>query len=364
MATYTIKNNRLRQAHIEGMRLAQDRSLLYLTPEYERHLYLGVIDSAERGGSWGRLSFQAKLQEDMVPYIHAAASDFLTIYDEGGEYRIDDVLLADNIEDTEKKELLAGMDELRFVGRTDVLLYGLKGRYLYLCIDVIGEGEGTIFGLRVDTRGDQFMNTLPSVYRENNSFLHRFLSIFSSIYNDFEREIGRLPELLDPDTCPPAVLEEYGRWLGLDLSGDFLSEEAMRAFVREGYALNRMKGTKACLMRVLEIVLGEKVIIMEQNTIRAYMEEGGYTDTQLEYGSIYDVNVLIRKEFSDTDRHQLLHLIRQFVPLRTRVHLIHLKDSGVLDTDIYLDMNAIISEETYGMFDRDMVFDDDVIMEE
>ncbi|MBQ7677505.1 MAG: hypothetical protein IJT32_04655 [Lachnospiraceae bacterium] len=359
---YSIKKNRLRAAYMTGIEPVDDYAGLKLTKETARRLYLKAIDSADAGSQWGRLSFDASLTENMTIYVYAAATDLDTVYDENGTYRIDDLLCSDTVRDIQKKELLTGLSAERFVGKSDILLYGLTGQYLYIAIDVIGDGEGYLSNLRVDARGDQFMDTLPEVFRERNGFLHRFLSVFSSIYNDFDRQIDELPDILEIDNAPKEVLLEYGRWMGIDLSGDFLSEEAIRRFVREGYRLNRMKGTRECLMRIFDIVLGEPVIILEQNTIRAY-PEALEADPRIRSSSIYDVNILIKKSLSDRDRHQLLHLLRQFVPVRTRLHLIQLKDSGVLDTDIYMDMNAVLGEEAYGIFDDNMELDDDVIME-
>ncbi|MCR5097596.1 MAG: hypothetical protein K6B14_01460 [Lachnospiraceae bacterium] len=360
---YSVKNNRLKKSGLYGMDIAGP-GVLNLSRDMERHLYLPAIDSAEENASWGRLSFNCDITENMVSYVYVLATDDCIINDGDRTLDLNKLLTGDEASESEKKHFLDFAGAKRIVDKDDILLYDLTGRYFFICIDIVGEGTGKLSDIRIDRHGDNFMDTFPSIYRERDGFFHRFLSVFSTIYNDFEREIDDLPKLLDSDTAPPEMLLAYGRWLGLDLSGDFLSEETMRTFVREGYRLNRMKGTRACLERVLEIVLGEKVIILEQNTIRSYLEEGEISIGTLEDSSIYDVNVLIKKKLSDTDRHQLLHLLRQFVPLRSRIHLIRLKDSGVLDTDIYLDMNAVLAEESYGVFDEDMEMDDDIILDE
>ncbi|MBQ9633010.1 MAG: hypothetical protein IJV04_08900 [Lachnospiraceae bacterium] len=359
---YSIKKNRLRHSLMKGMELDEENERIYLTQEEVRRLYLPAIDQADEGGTWGRLSFDVELTEEMILYVYVAALDVDSVYDGEETYRIEDILMDEEVSDEQKKRLLLEAGGKRFVGKDDILLYELSGRYLFLGIEVIGAGEGTISHMRIDVRGDNFMETFPTVYHERNGFFHRFMSIFSSIYNDFDHEIERLPELLDPDTCPPVLLEIYGHWLGIDLSGDYLSEESMRTLVREGYTLNRMKGTKACLERVLEIALGERVIILEQNTIQSYMEKGDTVDEIDERQSIYDVNILIKKRLSETEQYQILHLIHQFTPLRSRIHLIHLKDSGMLDSNVYMDMNAVLAEDAYGYLDEEMEMDDGVIL--
>ena len=361
--TYTIKNNRLKHSGLYGMEIAGEGTLS-LNREIDRHLYLPAIDSAEEGASWGRISFDCDITENMVLYVHVLASDDDRISDGDTVYDLDKLLCGDTISDSEKKRIFEYAGAKRIVDKDDILLYDLTGQYLYVCIDIIGDGEGSLKNIRIDRLGDNFMDTFPAIYRERDGFFHRFLSVFSTIYNDFEVEIDELPRLLDIETAPPEMLMAYGRWIGLDLSGDYLSTETMRTLVREGYKLNRMKGTRACLERVLEIVLGERAIILEQNTIRSYLEDGEISAGTLEDSSIYDVNILVKKKLSDTDRHQILYLIKQFVPLRSRIHLIRLKDSGVLDTDIYMDMNAVLAEESYGVFDEDMEMDDDIILDE
>ena len=361
--TYSIKKNRLKRAGMFGMEL-DENGVITLHNEAERHLYLTGLDSSEEKATWGRISFIAEITENMVLYTYVLSVDDNKIVEEDKLYNLDEIFTKEDFPETEKKRIMKGLGAKRVVDKDDILLYDLSGRYLYVCIDIIGDGEGTISDIMVDRVGDNFMDTFPSVYRERDSFFHRYMSVYSTIYNDFEREIDELPKLLDVESATQEQLEAYGSWLGIDLSGDYLPVETMRTIVREGYRLNRMKGTRACLERLLEIILGERAIILEQNTIRSYMEEGEITGGTLEDSSIYDVNILIRKRLSDSDRHQILHLIQQFVPLRSRLHLIRLKDSGVLDTDIYMDMNAVLSEESYGVFDEDMEMDDDIILDE
>jgi len=363
---YSIKKNRLEKSYISGFIRDEETNRLYLDPGTGIHrLYTDCIDSAQDGCEWGRFSFAASLTENMAMYVYAFASDVNNWYDnEGRDFLLADVLRSEDIPDEEKKRLFNNEKALRYVGRNDVLLYRLKGRYLYLAIEILGSGEGYIDRLKVDMKGDYFMDAFPSVYRERDSFFHRFLSVFSSIHSDIEHEIENLPRLLDPETCPRECLGIYAGWLGIDLSGDFLTEEAERLFVKEAYSLNRMKGTKQCLKRVIEIVLGESAIILENNTIQSYMTPQEMKENGLRNGGIYDVNILIRKSLSDTDRRQLGFLLDQFKPVRSRLHLIPLRDTDALDGETYLDMNAVIAGERIGVMDDDMELGDGVILDE
>ncbi len=360
---YSIKKNRLKRSYLSGAEILEDGSLA-LNHDTERHIYLPAIDSAESRSGWGRLFFSCDITESMVLYTYVCALDEDMVSTPEGYVSLEKILVDESVPDPEKKRILNAAGARRTVDKDDMLLYDLEGRYLYICIDIIGEGSGTIKNIKIGRQGDNFMDTFPTVYQQRDGFFHRYLSVFSSIYNDFEHEIDRLPDLLDPETCPAVLLEIYGQWLGIDLSGEYLSEEAMRTLVREGYHLNRMKGTKACLSRVLEIALGERPVILEQNTILSYLESGDFAEEELSHASIYDINILIKKRLSETEQHQLLHLIRQFTPLRSRIHLVRLKDSGVLDSNVYMDMNAILEEDAFGFFDEAMEMDEGVILDD
>ncbi len=360
---YTIRTNRLEKSYIEGF-ISEEEQLYFSEDTGIHRIYIEPIDSGEEDATWGRFSFAANIPENMALYVYVAAYNFKNWYDDAGNnIDIMEQLRSPDLPDSEKKRIFSGEGTKRFVGKNDLLLYGLSGRYLFIAIEVLGTGEGSIYRLRVDKKGDNFMDAFPGVYRERDGFFHRFLSIFSTIYNDIDREIDRLPELLDVENCPPQCLPIYANWLGIDLSGEFLSEERMRKFVQEAYHLNRIKGTKECLLRVLKIALDEDVIILENNTIQSYIESDDITESELLAGGIYDVNILIRTPLTDTDRHQLLYLLNQFKPVRCRLHLIALKDTANLDGEVYLDMNAVISGESVGMMDEDMIIDEDVILE-
>ena len=363
---YSIRKNRLERSYLSGMEIDEDEGGLFFNGGTGIHrLYLDVIDSAMEDANWGRFSFYAELQEYMALYVYAFASNQDTWYkDDGTVFSIQDMLMSEEVPDEDKKRIFTGDNALRFVGKQDMLLYGIKGRYLYLAIEVLGAGDGYLDHLKVDRKGDQFMDAFPAVYRENNSFFHRFLSVFSSIYNDLDHEISRLPELLDAEKCPRECLKVYAGWLGINLSGDFLTEEAERTFVKEAYELNRKKGTRGCLQRVLQIVLNEDPVILESNTVRSYLERGEMHESEVMAGGVYDVNILIRTPLSDTDKQQLLFLLNQFKPIRSCLHLIQLKETSVLDDEVYLDMNAVIGGETIGVLDDNMVITEEVILGE
>ena len=357
-SSYSINKNRIEGGYYSGFELDEKGVLTVISEEPVHYLCLRAIDNGISDSAWGRLKLEGSFSESMVCYLYVAAFDEDSFYRKGQPARIDSFLCDREEEITVKKEFFRQARGLRFVHQKDVLLYGLKGRYLYLVLELIGLGEGKITGMKVDSQGDNFMNTFPEIYRERGGFFHRFLSVFSSIYNDFQEDIERLPEILDLDTCPAGLLPVYGGWLGIHVGDDFLEEAVLRTLVKEAYRLNRIKGTRAALERISEIVLGEKVLVLERNVMEDYIEKDQMAQFERLYGnSPYDVTILVLESITEVQKSQLLFLLDQFKPVRSRLHIIRRKKAGTLDSYAYLDMDARISGPGEGSLDTSQELD-------
>ncbi len=359
---YSIRKNRYEQGKLTGLNILENGTLSLAEGTSIHHLFLRGLDSAVRDAEWTRLSFILEIPENITFYTYVFATNEDVYSKTMDHFSIDDYLAGDApIE--EKKLFLKRMEARRSVGKSDILLSGLEGRYLYIAIEIQGTGEGYLRNFRVERDADVFIGAFPEIYRENNEFFRRFISIYSSIYNDFDKDIDALPELLNLDKCPKECLNVYISWMGIDVDGDFLKEEVLRTLVKEAYKLNRLKGTKACLERLVEIILDEKPLILEQNMIKAYEEKGGFLGEAFQKGSIFDVNILIRRNLSETERFQLLYLIDQFKPLRARIHLIQLREGGMLDSNVYLDMNARVEGTTTAAMDESMDLSENIVLQ-
>ena len=355
---YSIKKNRIESGLTVGFTMEEDGTLVMNEQEPRHALYVRALDCATQDGSWGRLSFEADYPENMTCYVYARALNESMFYRAGELTKIDDFLCNEAESPTIKREFFERVDAKRHINHKDVLLYEQRGRYLYFVIEFVGEGSGYLRNIKVDRRGDNFMQTFPEIYRERNSFFHRYLSIFSSIYMDFQEDIEQLPQLLDVDTCPVQLLITYGKWLGIDLDCDIQDEKILRELVREAYSLNRMKGTKKAIRKIAKIMLGEEVLILEHNIMEDYLAGKERMDIAKLYGSsIYDVVMLVEHPVSELVKSQLMYLIDQFRPLRSRIHIVHLKSDGMLDSHSYLDMNARAFEVENGGLDENQIMD-------
>ena len=340
---YTYKNNRLKQGFIEGFKIKDGDTLVLDEKARDHFAFFRPLDGVEEESKWGRLSCSLLLPEEIVCYIYIIATDTLyTVNSHGENVRIDEYLADENIDVFKKISLLTAMGAKRYVNTGDALLYDLSGRYLFLAIEVLGTGKATIRNLRIGVRGDNFTGAFPQVYQERNSFFHRYMSIFSSIFNDIGDQNDKLYEILDLDKCSVELLEMYGSWFGIDLKGGFLPEKVLRTIVKEAYQLNRMKGTKWALERILQIMLEEDTVLLEN---------------RLQDGGVFDITILINRKLTEELRHQLMFILDQFRPLRTRIRLLQMQKEAVMDGNSYLDMNAAIPSEKHVVLDEEAIYD-------
>ncbi|SCY60337.1 phage tail protein domain-containing protein [Lachnospiraceae bacterium XBB2008] len=340
---YSIKYNRIKNACIKGMTYDESGNIYLDESAYEHSIFFGPLDGVADGSEWGRLKCSLISSEEMVCYTYILATDATEVISDEGESRSIEELLCDpDIDTYTKVSLMSASGAKRFVNGEDELLYDINGRYLYIGMELMGYGSATISNIKISATGDNFMATFPQVYQERNSFFHRFMSVFSSIYNDIGEENEKLYEILDLDKCSPELLEMYGSWFGIDLAGGFLSEDALRTIVKEAYQLNRMKGTKKGIERILEIILGEPAVLFEN---------------RMQGGGVYDVTVLIKKKMTEELRHQLTFMLDQFKPLRVRIRLLQMEKDAIMDANSYLDMNATIPAEKNVVLDQETLYD-------
>lgn len=361
---YSIKQNRFKRSLLAGLEV-EGNKLQCKKEVYHRIFACDSIDGVEDGALWGRFHAEWSMDEDMVVTVWTAASDQKEIWWNDHLIHIEDMLKDPRIEPAEKTRLMEALGAKRQTNRKDILLYELEGRYFYLLIEIKGLGNGELKDLFVNNQGDIFIDTFPEIYREYGNFFHRYMSMFSSIYMDFQEKIDNVAELLDIDTAPVEILPVFCRWMGLDVSGDFLTEDRLRTLVREAYHLNRTKGTRETLLRVCEIVLGEKVVILEKNVLRESTQAEDQRIYEDLYGKgIYDVTLLVRTYVPENQKSQLMFLLNQFKPVRSCLKIKFLEQRGNMDGHVYMDMNAHVMDTQSVVLDDRAGLDDNIMLKE
>lgn len=357
---YSVRKNKIEKSYYEGFILGEG-GRLFTTSDGERHiLFLQYMDSGEENLEWGRLKIDAEIHRDAAISIRAFAVNQLHIIREDLEIDLEQYLLSKEKKAEDKEEIFRQEELLgakSYIGFDDVLLYGLKGRYLWLCIELIG--TGVISKINVDSPGDIMLDIFPEIYQEKGTFFHRYLSIFSSLFMDFEYKIEGLHKKMDLKTAPMELLRLFGEWMGLNFSGSYLEEETLRRLLLRLHILNCIKGTKQAILELTEILLEKPAVVVERNLLDRGDEE---IYDKLYGNSPYDFTVLINGTADEQKQSQLLFWLNQFMPVRSRIHIVFLKKCGNLDTYCYLDINAAIYSGEPGVFDNHQSLDGSVIL--
>ena len=359
---YSIDKKRMEEGFFTGFNITENGTL-ETDGQDEHFFFYKAIDSTIEDSTWGQFNFTLSMEENMACIVYIMAKNEAYFYRDNKPKKIEAFLCDEKENSYLKKKFMKMAGARKAVNEDKILLYDQKGRYLYFFFEIIGTGKTTIKDIKIDLQGDNFMNTFPEIYRERDSFFHRYLSVFSTIYNEFDERIEELPGLLDLDVCPVSLLPLYASWMGVEIKEEFFTEKILRRLVKNIYYLNQRKGTKAAMEKIVEIIFGEKPTILEKNKMADYIEVSGYKEFERLYGkSNYDVTVLIHRELTELQKSQLMFILEQYKPVRCRLNVIGLKKAGTLDSYSYMDMNAGIWEKSGARLDEKNIMDSVMVL--
>ena len=356
---YRIGRRRLEQGLREGFEVTGAGTIKATEGEERHRIYLRHIDSGMRDCKWGRMKFEATLSEEMVLIVRVFASDEEEFV-RGGKIQTFDSFFLDRKEPAiYKQKVYEAAKATKHINSKDMLLYEQRGRYLYIYLEVMGSGEAELGEIEIWTPGDNFYGTFPEIYRnEGETFFHRYLSIYSSLYGDLQEKIEHLYEYIDIDTAPAGILPVFAQWLGIEVEGNFLEEERLRRLLKVGFQLSKVKGTRQAIEGVIGIFIEEPVIIVEQNQKGEKGDARSRGIYERLYGSNpYEFTVLINRAGDEKLHAQLMFLINQFKPLRSQVNIVFLGECGGMDAYCYLDINAKMHETAAGQLDMKQQLD-------
>jgi hypothetical protein len=72
---------------------------------------------------------------------------------------------------------------------------------------------------------------------------------------------------------------------------------------------------------------------------------------------------MVEKPIAEKKKKQLLLLLDQYKPVRSRIRIVSLDDSGVLDGHTYLDQNAVTFEQGDGVLDDRQMMDGTIVLQ-
>ena len=157
------------------------------------------------------------------------------------------------------------------LGALDFLIVQPAGRYLFLRLDMTGNGAATprVRRIRIDFPRVTSLDHLPAVYRSNpkaEDFTKQFLALFDASIADIDEIITRYPALLDPAGVPHQLLPWLGGFfdIGFDPSWDAAKR---RSILQAAPSLYRQRGTLAGLELAIKTVFGVTPSIEEFSAI-------------------------------------------------------------------------------------------------
>ncbi len=345
---YTWNEGKLKRAYMEG--ISCDNKGVLKTEGEGRHLIiLDRVNSYEEKSGWGRLRLETAMTSGYILSVLAFAADAQR-EDHEDIKELNRYFKDSSINLNAKKDRIKSRDHVKAVGSTDILLYELKGQYLWICIEIFGKGNCEIRSIML-TEGDNFMQTFPEIYHEEGGFFHRYMSVFSSIYNDINDEFERADTYLDPDTAPAKLLPVYAKWLGLEPGREMLEEKTLRSLVKNAYSLNKMKGTLKAAKMLVKIITKKEAIIIDSYS--------GTGNTEGKYGSlgphIGSDEVIIISSLQPSKRlhAQLMYFSEQFLPVRCKIRLLFIPKCSTLGNYGYMDFNATLADIKSAVLDGD-----------
>lgn len=160
------------------------------------------------------------------------------------------------------------------------------------------------------------------------TFLWRYLDLFSQTLAGIERQIDGLPELFDPSTAPASFLPWLASWLALSLNENW-DEPKRRRLIQNISRLYKERGLPEGVATFVEIYTGYRPDIIEH--IRAGMKIGVRSkigvNTKLyeggQNGDVFKFTVQVNTpEPESVDIAELREIIDQQKPSWSRYYLV------------------------------------------
>ncbi len=109
---------------------------------------------------------------------------------------------------------------------------------------------------------------LPQLFQEqtsgDNHILHEYLWIFQQLNDKVTQVVDRMPQLFRPLETDPRFLDWLASWIALHLDPDW-PEEKKRKWLRFAPTLYSIRGTRAALTALLEMYVGVRPEIREND---------------------------------------------------------------------------------------------------
>ena len=310
------------------------------------------LDSMEYNMSWGTFKVISDISENSrltFKFFSSDSKELVVPLSEGfKKLNMDKFLRSDNNFNT-KIEVFDKIGALKFENPKHAPLFGLKGRYLWFCIESTGitDKPTSIYELEITFPNVNFVEYLPEVYQKTtpDSFLCRFVYIFQSIYLDTEKIIENIPEKFEPKQTNLEFLSWICGWF--EVNDNIWEENNLRTLLENLIDIFRSKGTKRSISIIMENYLGEKPIIVEKFRISetdAYQKEKNLIDSLFGKNNLFFTIIIKKNKFKkNEDYSNLLKILKSLIPIGNICNFVVLTQNISLGCHSYLGINSYIS---------------------
>ncbi len=337
----------------------KDDALIFESKDGDSGVYISrPLDSMQNETVWHRLRLDISLPGTASYKLKIYASDTSEVFIPNGRQNkktktdINEYFKDPSLDIGRKIDIFDTIGAKSFENPTDILLFGLKGRYLWFCLEIVSyeSTPAVISSLKIEFPQVSFVDYLPEIYRKNeseDSFLARFLGIFQSIYVDLEDEIDYVPLKFDADRTTKDFLNWIASWLSIK-DAAIWGEKRLRKLIKNSVKIYKMKGTKRAISRIVEEYIGIEPTIVEQFNVKENMYYQMNKDVvERLYGDNgYVFTVMIpQAHIKDTETYiELLRVINSVKPVDSICNLVVLNDQIYLDGHCYIGINSFITK--------------------
>lgn len=301
-----------------------------------------VFDSMQEEETWQSLHLDIDVKECRMTVLAAASDEDYT-----------DVLANPKMSFAEKEQLIESFDCIKRVNAQDILLTSLCGRYFYLLIKLQGQADAAFrfCGAKMEFPKNTFLDYFPEVYRQNNDFFERYISIFQTLYLNLEKEVDALPDRLDYEKAGGEDLIALAEWAGLysEWITEALrtgNEDTLRSLIAHANEIQSGKGTCHVLELLIELLYERKVKVLEYYKWFEYIEKDPQLLTNYKklYGKEDTVSIFLDEEQGtlpdSEERKRMQKALSYALPIGTKLRMIPLKKNSHLDSHCYLGKNS------------------------
>jgi phage tail-like protein len=318
-----------------------------------------LIDIGVSGHEWSRLKVQIRTRSETRVTLFAMALETLSTIEiaTGTDYKswFDDPVAT--------VALLAKMKtlpHLQFDNPEEVLLYELSGQYLIFWLEIYSSYHSdSIEGFEITYEKESWMDYLPQVYSERGDFLEKFLAIFQTPFDHVEHFVDDIASLYAPERTPEPYLEILNDWLKID-GFRFWPPDKRRQVIKAFPVLNRLRGTREGLIKIIELYTDATPMIVESIDFkgRAKHEEMMALYDKLYDSDIYGVTVLIpaRAMTGACSREGLEAIIKDYIPVQARLKLVLTEERMILGAHTYMGINTrLFDQQAIRLDDQSMI---------